>query len=120
MYRDRLEYVGGTLVDVVEYASVTPDLGVKRAAPGVENTHHFPMATPKVNGVAHRQSRVRRVCVSSDDEFRKSGLEHATLDDLGVASNSQDVGRNATHLNVGVGAGTLQRKGRDHHDFGRD
>src|ERR1700733_7425161 len=114
MYSDRLEYVGGTLVDVVEYTRVAPDLGVKRAATSVENTHDFPMATAKVNGVANRQSRIRRVCVPSDYKFGKSWLEHATLDDFGVAADGEDVGRNAAHLNVRVGAGALQRKRRDH------
>src|SRR5580704_8960584 len=120
MYGDRLEYVGGTLVDVVEYASVAPDLRVKRAAPCVENTYNFPMTTAKINGVAHGQSRIRRVGVPSDDKFRKSWLEHATLDDFGVAADGEDVGRNAAHLNVRVRAGALQRKGRDYYDFGRD
>ena len=117
---DRLKDVGRALVDVIEHARIGPDFGIERAAAGVEHADDLPVAATEIHGVAESQAGVGAVGIFADDQFGQAGVEHAAFDDLHVAANVHDVGRNAADLNVGICAGRFEREGRDDDDFGRD
>src|SRR5664280_2789317 len=101
----RLENIGGAFIDVVEDAAVAPNLGIKSRAASVEYSHDGPFATAKAYLISHCESGITVGGVTSDDQFGKAGLERATLNNLDVAAHGKNVGRNAAHLDVRVGAG---------------
>src|SRR6202007_2033468 len=75
----------------------------------------LPTYGTEINGAAQSQSRIGGRGVLTDDEFGKTGLEHAAFYNFDIAANGKDVGRDATKLNVGVGTGGTQWN-RGHQD----
>ena len=112
-----LEDIAGPLVHVVEHACIAPDFGIKSAAAGVENSHDLPMTASKINHVAEGQTRIAAAGVFAHDQLGKARLEHSTLNDLNVSANGQNVGGDAANLSVGIGPGSAQGKGCNHHYF---
>ena len=107
----------GPVVGASQQMRVRPNLGVEGAAAGVKNPDNFPVHGAEANGVAQRQAGVRGICVLAHYDFSKAGREHASLDDLDLLTDLQDVRRDAADFNVCVRACRAQRDGRHKDGF---
>ena len=78
--RDRV--VRAALAVSLHIVDIGPDLGLERAAIGVEHADHFPIAAPKMKRRADAAILIAPAQTFADHHFAHARIEHAALDDV--------------------------------------
>src|SRR5215472_18700056 len=107
------------MIDLVQNPNITPDLRVKRRSARVEDADNLPASTTECNRVPQREPAVGLGGIATNDQLGEARGKESPLDDLDVAANFERLGRNTTHLHIGVSARRAQRKWRNDYYFRR-